>query len=929
MVMTLSEKKTTLEQILDNGNEHSSIIAGIRAQLQNDMTTLGNIVDKLVKKEFTVAIVGLENAGKSNLGNALIGFNIFPEKSDRCTYTTTMVCSGQKYEGEAFFYTKEGFDIWFREKLEKLAFRETENDTDHGATRISQEQQDRKKQIKKSIGEIIFKNFTKTAFEDWLKKFNITPSKQELYDEILELLNLQDDITRNFIVMASTSIINKSIVKNQQPEIVVSASKELLNLENSNHKTKLDDYITGKDKAATYAIEKIVVRSPKLAEMAATGDGNIILYDVPGFNSPANLHKAQTIEMLKKADAVVLVMDIVTNANFTDTQVNTFCNIVNNNTDDYGISIKNKCFIFANKVDTAKDISVLLQNISTLVKEVEASKVLIDNSRIFLGSASPDKDKVTAFENYITHLSQLTTALPNGILQNIKHIQTRPGQKDYGIVTLKNGITSYYSKERSTELTRKATNIIKELKNSLSNFLNDTENALSETGHEDGRYYGNATLNLFREIDEAFQTVYIDLIEDLKKNPFTSLIGNNEKIKEVFPDADKCAEHLQKVKYHANFTANSLPPLTEIDVNFRKVLAVIFLKNIAGKTVKTMWELEKKTYDKCYRKFLVMLGMPENSPKMDELVPRVETLFQTVWKENNVENGQTNSLIQRFADVLIKTIIEKPFAGNDRMANIETDFVEILSLSVYYANSQLADDQKQIDDKNNDDENPDKWRLDFLMRILFQKSVDDIANQNAAVLKEIIGSESGINLDDNLLRDLAYRLFMKCCLQLKTREDIPRKLEDDLTNIAVTLNIPDEEREHRFEEVLNNHSKKWFGEDSIEILKEMHDKCIQYNGIKKEQDIIDSLNRDIENLRKFTLEAVIPAIGLEFAFRYVILTNLDIIRYHVMYEKKIQEWVWKNLHEIDPRFNDIENIRKENDTKRQNITAIRALLEQL
>lgn len=886
--MTLSTKKATLEQILARDKGYTIITTDIRRQLQNDMNTLGNIVDKLVKKEFTVAIVGLDKAGKSNLGNALIGVDIFPEEPNRCTYTTTMVCSGDEYKGEVFFRTEENFDTWFSEKLEKLGF--------------------------PAFANVTFRNFTATTLNAWFTALpaNVQEEKKVLHDEIELLLNKQQ------------SVLNRLGIA---PEILPLPAQ----------KNQLDNYIKGVDRAVTYAIEKIVVRSPQLAEMAAAGDGNtnIILYDVPGFNSPANLHKTQTIDMLKKADAVVLVMDIVTNANFTDTQVNTFCNIVNNNTDDYGIPIKNKCFIFANKVDTANDMDVLLINIPTLVDEVNARHVLRDNSRIFFGSAlcynDPANDRVEAFVKYITHLSQLpTTALPAGILQNIQCIQTQPEQRDYGVVTLKNGITRYYSKERSTELTLEANKIIKRLRESLNEFLNDTENTLSEKGHEDGKYYVNAIQNLFTKMDEALQPVYRDLLEELKKNPFTSLIGDDVKIKEVFPDAKIHTEHLQKVKNHTNLAPNGLPSLTDIDVNFRKVLTVIFLKNIAGRTVKTMWEREKETYNKCYRKFLVMLGMPENSPKMVELVPRVETLFQSVWKEYNVEIGQANSLIQRFADVLIKTIIEMPFAGNDRMTYVEKNFVEILSLSVYYANSQLVDTKKQIDDKKNDDENPDKWRLDFLMRILFQKSVNDIANQNAAVLN-ILGKENEINLDDNLLRDLAYKLLMNCCLQLKTREDIPKGLEDDIMKaIALTVNSSsDEERAHRFEEVLNSHSKKWFGEKSIDILNEMHDKCLRYNGIRQEEDIIESLNRDIDNLRKFTLEAVIPAIGLEFAFRNVIMTNLDIIRYHVMYEEKIQEWVWKNLHEIDPRFNDIENIRKENDTKRENITAIRALLDQL
>ena len=34
---------------------------------------------------------------------------------------------------------------------------------------------------------------------------------------------------------------------------------------------------------------------------------HIVLYDVPGFDSPTELHKRQTEEMLKEADAIILV----------------------------------------------------------------------------------------------------------------------------------------------------------------------------------------------------------------------------------------------------------------------------------------------------------------------------------------------------------------------------------------------------------------------------------------------------------------------------------------------------------------------------------------------------------------------------------------------------------------------------------------------
>lgn len=52
------------------------------------------ILEKLKSREFTVAIVGLEKAGKSTLGNALINSEILPEYTERCTYTTTELRAG-------------------------------------------------------------------------------------------------------------------------------------------------------------------------------------------------------------------------------------------------------------------------------------------------------------------------------------------------------------------------------------------------------------------------------------------------------------------------------------------------------------------------------------------------------------------------------------------------------------------------------------------------------------------------------------------------------------------------------------------------------------------------------------------------------------------------------------------------------------------
>ncbi len=52
------------------------------------------VLARLKSREFAVAVVGLEKAGKSTLGNALINSEILPEYTERCTYTTTELRAG-------------------------------------------------------------------------------------------------------------------------------------------------------------------------------------------------------------------------------------------------------------------------------------------------------------------------------------------------------------------------------------------------------------------------------------------------------------------------------------------------------------------------------------------------------------------------------------------------------------------------------------------------------------------------------------------------------------------------------------------------------------------------------------------------------------------------------------------------------------------
>ena len=68
-------------------------------------------LDKLNNGEIEVAIVGMENTGKSTFANALIKLKeAFPTGSTRCTFTSTKLQYGAENKAVVRFFTKDDFN---------------------------------------------------------------------------------------------------------------------------------------------------------------------------------------------------------------------------------------------------------------------------------------------------------------------------------------------------------------------------------------------------------------------------------------------------------------------------------------------------------------------------------------------------------------------------------------------------------------------------------------------------------------------------------------------------------------------------------------------------------------------------------------------------------------------------------------------------
>jgi len=341
----MENKKVELEKIekqnriLGKLQEINSLVAIFNLE-QNEkaediLVKNSNYKRKLEKDELEIAIVGLEKAGKSTFANALIENDILPSAPERCTFTSTRLTFGDN-RAIIEFYTKDEFNEIFQGMLRDIEYSNYEN--------------------------ITFENLSLNEFKRYFD--SLEESNSNLYknhkgktDEEIE------DILANKVKLSQ--LLSGGVREFKGDELNSEEFKSFIRGENE-----------GKDTARPRSVKKIEIQSSKLQKLK-----NAIIYDVPGFDSPTRIHERQTLERLKSADAIILVTNIGTNPSLVGTQLNT----ITKNTDDDGIKLNEKLFVFGNKIDLAEDKNYA-HNEKILRRDVKKYNLAKDE-RVFIGSA--------------------------------------------------------------------------------------------------------------------------------------------------------------------------------------------------------------------------------------------------------------------------------------------------------------------------------------------------------------------------------------------------------------------------------------------------------------------------------------------------------------------------------------------------------------
>ena len=891
----LNHADKTFNEIFTADSESLVIQGTERETLKELCENNKKILNKLRSREFTVAVVGLEKAGKSTLGNALIKSMVLPEYSERCTYTTTEIRAGDNDVAEVYFYSREEFNKNFKRMLNEVKYPDA----------------------------IDFSSMTLETFQRYWKAVEIDPEQRGLF--MLHNGNTAEDI--------KTMLEGKQKLIPLLGHAAMPFGSEYWS--GGDEFNEFKTYITGMSgknadgsvirEPYPYAVKNVIIRSTHLAEMS-----HIVLYDVPGFDSPTELHKRQTEEMLKESDAIILVTNVGDRPNLTGTQLD----MLRKGQDRDGIKLSAKAFVFGNKIDRAADAQTAKNNLAALRNESVTKYQIALSNHIVGGSARAYLEK----EGLISG---------NVASKIIDEWQLEFGD---GVKTLHEKMQDYYNNDRFEVLKNRAESTLAKTREVLQNLLERYSTGELNNSDISAEILMEIQSRLPKFIRQANAITknYTDHI--LIENPFTNELKND--IENIYPlvnDKNGHQQLIQEIEYSLAIDPDGIYPTTTVNGNVRDKLSKNFTENIVASASKLTVEKQLNLREELVNAFLNIMGMESGTTYKTEAVNSVNKLFDDMLIEGG-SKCNFNSLVERFVTTLIQTLVLTPFAEEQRRDKVKTTLAELVSLSVYYnmpnkseqGNIQLTDVGKDSINffakilahegltLNNDDEIDASENENFL-RNLFEENKEQIC-KGASYAVDLLPfgkwakliMKAGINLVD-----------VQADKSIKNRDKLGNKLEDLFygTNLKWT-SLSSEQRTQAIENLIKTYKLTNKDNEAAETLAskfdELHELAKKKKRMQTKEDMIETLDTDIRILRDVTDKAVIKAIGLERAFISVVTKNVELIREKLQNDeggKAFRAWIRVNASKLMPsQFESINETKAINENRKAIVNSIKKVL---
>ena len=857
------------------------------------------ILKKLRNQEFTVAVIGQESSGKSTVLNALMNMIALPDDTGRCTFTTTTIRADSRDYAEVFFYSLSEFRENFADKMMEMGY----------------------------DGDADFDNIDVKSFRNWLedKKNFLSTGKNSFSDK---QVNIADDVSNILNDKATV----KEFLKGGSMECDIGTEEFRL-------------FITGRKSfndinrtAHPYAVKEIIIHSTQLQ---IEGMANMVLFDVPGFNSTTEMHKEQTYDKLRTADAIIMTKDMQQDPNIVDSELH----ILRHEEDEEKIPLYEKLFVFGNKHDMAvsDDGRIANRNRDMFMRDIVEKYHLAD--RAVVGSAKirlirqnkltdEDKDSPGKVESF-RRTSELMETL--GISDGIEELNEK--------------LRHYYKYDRSRIRKMRAEKIIKEITEYLSQIAENYKVDAESTADPFDQYIKDALNSLDSFADECGKIVEIHNSR-IKNGKEFSLDLNNE-ITSIFPDFKQDDEDYKKAYAEQTKGADVIPDLEDLDRAVRKKLNVRFQHELTKRITALTKGKQNRIRQEVIDKFLDIVGVRESHPQREEFAKDVERLFIKILEEADKDNRGTgrlsdcrfDPLVDRFTGFLIESLVLRAFGSKARKEQVlkeENSKFEILALGVYYGA-----------DVNNTNETEKNQQV-VLRKIMAHEGI-------SVVNKRSVVSESMLK---KFLTDHREEIFQG--LSIAVMMALPyAKWARFIASFGGLCKL-DSSWVKLVQSGLKHYSKQWEKEDDegkkklfIQIVDKVLMECGKtsssgqnYDGrsliikvdatdslneclkalqempnweLKSQEEIVAVLNQDIYALRDIMSRAAIRAMGLERTFITIIDHNANFIRKEAKSKKednRFQQWILDNIrrirkNEYDRREQELEIRKKKKEISEQ------------
>ncbi len=835
----LGRQILTLGQILSI-ESCGLITSEVRGRLEDLKRKAQNYKRKLEKNEFEIAIVGLEKAGKSTFANALMGNDILPSKEERCTYTSTRICSSDDGKDTAVveFFSRSEFDEKFEGQLKKMGI--------EGADSY---------------------HYEAVSLDGYRRMFDkLDGDTKERYRS-----SINEDVE-----MSLRYKDNLSKFIGSEPR-TFSGGKELTSKE-------LKQFI--EDPAYALAVKNISIMSTQLSEMPEA-----VIYDVPGFDSPTQIHREQTVREMRKVDAIILVAS-ADKPSFTGPIVDLF----QKNADDDGVRFGEKMFVFANRADRAIELQ---KNMDKIQSELQRYGIMSNPSseRIVPGSAYASLEK-------------------NGKIDKIgAYAKLQEMKISDGVQEIKVRLKDYNKTERFVMLKRRIDKIQVELCEEIKKLEGDLEGDDTSAGFI-AQGYSKIALELSGK-KEGIKDRLISFFNEVKKTEISPEV-KEKVVNQISVDNglgvtdgeyDKARDWVSS-KY---VSSNESPEEVEIKLrgDKRDVLYNKFTEGIIGLSNEKHQSVDAGIVDI----FMEELGIAKSNSNYDVLRTNV-IQFIDGQKFTSDETGYYRSLIERFSVDLFEAMINSRLGSSDRWNKYKNDEATFKTL-------ELFDENKKKDQKV----------ASICDLILYQKRSgsesardtehSDGLNENGRRLLEAIKVASNIFPGGNVI---------KMILNVQDDAEKVGKLLNSLSGKKGVAESSIMTALSKLSSIGKTENEKPVatGENSNERYSEkFYSNYFAGKSNKDKETIIKDINTDIQNLHDVLDSAVIKAIDIEKAFSSLQKVNKDRI-IKALDGKPYEEFIQKNQSLIcSSEYQGLEIEQQRRMTKKAVLGNIKRLYEEL